>query len=107
MTNNKKLWIRHKNNKYVVQKIDGNSAVQVAKFNTRKQAETYVDKYKVAAAMEKVVDKEYDFKELFLKFATAKSNGNRVCGRPFFYNFHILSKLSWPKFYPHGNRLEN
>lgn len=76
MTNNKKLWIRHKNNKYVVQKIEGNSAIQVAKFNTRKQAETYVDKYKVAAAMEKVVDKEYDFKELFLKFATAKANGN-------------------------------
>ena len=38
MTNNNKLWIRHKNNKYVVQKIEGNSAIQVAKFNTRKQA---------------------------------------------------------------------
>ena len=75
MTNNNKLWIRHKNNKYVVQKIEGNSAIQVAKFNTRKQAETYVDKYKVAAAMEKVVDKEYDFKDLFLKFANEKSNG--------------------------------
>ena len=77
MTNNNKLWIRYKNSKYVVQKIDGNSAKQVAKFNTRKQAETYVDKYKVAAAMEKVVDIEYDFKDLFLKFATIKAEGGR------------------------------
>ena len=46
MTNNNKLWIRHKNNKFVVQKIEGTSAVQIAKFNTRKQAETYVDNYK-------------------------------------------------------------
>ena len=75
MTNNNKLWIRHKNNKFVVQKIEGTSAVQIAKFNTRKQAETYVDNYKVAAQMDKVVDKEYDFKELFLKFANAKAEG--------------------------------
>ena len=35
-----KLWIRHKNNKYVVQKIDGSSAVQIAKFNSKKHQST-------------------------------------------------------------------
>jgi len=77
MTNNNKLWIRHKNKNYVVQKIEGNSAKQVAKFPTKALAKEYVKRHQIAAAMDKVVDTEYDFKDLFLKFATIKSEGGR------------------------------
>ena len=78
MTNNtSKLWIRHKRNNFVVQKIQDGKQIQVAKFKTKKLAEDFVDKYKVAAAMEKVVDKEYSFHELFEKFATIKAEGGR------------------------------
>ena len=78
MTNNtSKLWIRHKRNNFVVQKIQDGKQIQVAKFKTKKQAEAYVDQYKVAAAMDKVVDQEYSFHELFEKFAEIKRTGGR------------------------------
>ena len=78
MTNNtSKLWIRHKRNNFVVQKIQDGKQIQVAKFKTKKLAEDFVDKYKVAAAMEKVVDKEYSFHELFEQFADIKKSGGR------------------------------
>ena len=77
MTNDHKYWIRHKNKKYVVQKIIDGKQKQIADFPTRAQAEKYVTKHKVAAHLEKVVDKEYSFHELYLKFATEKQQGGR------------------------------
>ena len=77
MTNDHKYWIRHKNKKYVVQKIIEGKQKQIADFPTRAQAEKYVTKHKVAAHLEKVVDKEYSFHELYLKFATEKQEGGR------------------------------
>ena len=77
MTNDHKYWIRHKNKKYVVQKIIDGKQKQIADFPTRAQAEKYVTKHKVAAHLEKVVDKEYSFHELYLKFATEKQEGGR------------------------------
>lgn len=72
-----KLWIRNKNNKFVVQKIIEGKQVQIASFPNRALAKKYVDNYKVAYAMAKVVDKEYSFHELFEKFATIKRDGGR------------------------------
>ena len=77
MTNDHKYWIRHKNKKFVVQKIIDGKQKQIADFPTRAQAEKYVTKHKVAAHLEKVVDKEYSFHELYLKFATEKQQGGR------------------------------
>ena len=77
MTNDHKYWIRHKNKKYVVQKIIDGKQKQIADFPTRAQAEKYVTKHKVAAHLEKVVDKEYSFHELYLKFANEKQEGGR------------------------------
>ena len=70
MTNDHTYWIRYKNKKYVVQKIIDGKQKQIADFPSRAQAEKYVTKHKVAAHLEKVVDKEYSFHELYLKFAT-------------------------------------
>ena len=64
MTNNHTYWIRHKNKKYVVQKIIDGKQKQIADFPSRAQAKKYVTKHTVAAHLEKVVDKEYSFHEL-------------------------------------------
>ena len=77
MTNDHKYWIRHKNKKYVVQKIIDGKQKQIADFPTRALAEKYVEKHRIAAHLEKVVDKEYSFHELYLKFATQKQQGGR------------------------------
>ena len=77
MTNDHKYWIRHKNKKYVVQKIIDGKQKQIADFPTRALAKEYVKRHNVAAHMEKVVDKEYSFHELYLKFATEKQQGGR------------------------------
>ncbi len=77
MTNDHKYWIRHKNKKYVVQKIIEGKQKQIADFPTRALAEKYVTKHRVKAHLNKVVDKEYSFHELYLKFATEKKEGGR------------------------------
>jgi integrase len=77
MTNDHKYWIRYKNKKYVVQKIIDGKQKQIADFPSRAQAKKYVTKHTVAAHLEKVVDKEYSFHELYLKFATEKQQGGR------------------------------
>ena len=77
MTNDHKYWIRYKNKKYVVQKIIEGKQKQIADFPTRALAEKYVTKHKVKAHLNKVVDKEYSFHELYLKFATEKKEGGR------------------------------
>ena len=77
MTNDHKYWIRNKNKKFVVQKIIDGKQKQIADFPTRALAEKYVEKHRIAAHLEKVVDKEYSFHELYLKFATEKQQGGR------------------------------
>ena len=77
MTKDHRYWIRNKNNKFVVQKIIDGKQKQIADFPARALAEKYVEKHKIAAHLEKVVDKEYSFHELFLKFATQKQQGGR------------------------------
>ena len=75
--NTSKLWIRFKNNNYVVQKIVDGKQIQVAKFPNKSLAQKYVDKYKVARAFDKVVDKEYSFHTLFKEFSEIKKEGGR------------------------------
>ena len=71
------MWIVKKRKNFTILKLVDGKRVQVAKFKNKSDAEKYRDKYKVAAAMDKVVDKEYSFYELFEKFATIKAEGGR------------------------------
>ena len=104
-----KLWIRNKNNKFVVQKIIEGKQVQIASFPTRALAKKYVDNYKVAYAMAKVVDKEYSFHELFEKFATIKRDGGRnikscitnSAGSRYISHFSTYVKPNSPDFNVH------
>ena len=65
-----------KRNNFIVQKVnDEGKREQVAKFSTKADAKLYVKKYTVAYQMEKVVDKQYNFKEQFAIFAEEKLEG--------------------------------
>ena len=72
-----KMWIVKKRKNFTVLKLVDGKRVQVAKFKNKSDAEKYRDKFKVAAAMDKVVEKEYSFHELFLKFSDIKRDGGR------------------------------
>ena len=76
MTKDVRLWISKKRNNFIVQKVnDEGKREQVAKFSTKADAKLYVKKYTVAYQMEKVVDKQYNFKEQFAIFAEEKLEG--------------------------------
>ena len=76
MTKDVRLWIVKKRKNYTVLKLDKEGKrTQIEKFSTRSDAENYVRKYRVAAALEKVVDVEYNFKEQFEIFANEKAEG--------------------------------
>jgi integrase len=76
MTKDVRLWIVKKRKNYTVLKLDNEGKrTQIEKFSTRSDAENYVRKYRVAAALEKVVDVEYNFKEQFEIFANEKAEG--------------------------------
>ena len=78
MTKDVRLWISEKRKKFIVQKVNDNGKrEQIAKFTTKADAKEYVKKYTKAFQLEKVVDKEYSFHELYLKFATQKQQGGR------------------------------
>ena len=75
MTKDVRLWIVKKRKNYTVLKLDNEGKrTQIEKFSTRSDAENYVRKYRVAAALEKVVDVEYNFKEQFEIFANEKAD---------------------------------
>ena len=69
---NKKIWIRHRGNKFVVVKIVDGKQEQVADFPNKTLAKDYVKKRRIAEHLKKVVDQEYDFKS---KFEEAKTLG--------------------------------
>jgi integrase len=71
------MWIVKKRKNFTVLKLVDGKRVQVAKFKNKSDAEKYRDKFKVAAAMDKVVEKEYSFHELFMQFADTKREGGR------------------------------
>ena len=76
MTKDVRLWISEKRKKFIVQKVNDNGKrEQIAKFTTKADAKEYVKKYTKAFQLEKVVDKEYNFKEQFEIFATEKAEG--------------------------------
>lgn len=77
MSENVKMWIVKKRKNFTVLRLVDGKRVQVAKFKNKSEAEKYRDKYKVAAALDKVVEKEYSFHELFKEFAQVKKQGGR------------------------------
>ena len=73
MTKDVRLWISKKRKNFIVQKVNDNgNREQIAKFTTKADAKEYVKKYTKAYQLEKVVDKEYNFKEQFEIFAKKK-----------------------------------
>ena len=76
MTKDVRLWISKKRKNFIVQKVNDNgNREQIAKFTTKADAKEYVKKYTKAYQLEKVVDKEYNFKEQFEIFANQKAEG--------------------------------
>ena len=71
----KKIWIRHRGNKFVVVKIVDGKQEQVADFPNKTLAKDYVKKRRIAEHLKKVVDQEYDFKSKFEEFAKIKLEG--------------------------------
>ena len=70
-------WIRHRRGKFCVVKLVEGKQKQIADFPNKTLALEYVDKHKIAHHEGLVVDKEYSFHELFLKFANIKKEGGR------------------------------
>ncbi len=71
----KKIWIRHRGNKYVIVRIANGKQEQIADFPNKTLAKDYVKKRHIAEQLKKVVDKEYDFKSKFEEYANIKLEG--------------------------------